>query len=104
MRIRKECKKKIVSMLANGVLVLSILAVLLPLSMPTAEATIYVIWDDWDVITPESYKDDTFILYGNLTIDGGSLTLNNCNLEMTYAGNVTGNVIWVYDSDPNHDD
>ena len=63
--------------------------------MPTAEATIYVIWDNWDVTTPESYKDDTFILYGNLTIDGGILTLDNCNLEMAYANNVTGYTIHV---------
>ena len=96
MRNKKDCKRKFVSILANGALVLSILVVLLPLSMPTAEATMYIFWEDWTIGDTQSYNGDTFILYGNLTItSSGNLTLDNCNIEMAYASNVTGYTIKV---------
>jgi hypothetical protein len=96
MGANRKFRKKIVSILANGALVLSILVVLLPLSMPTAEAATHIIWGDWNVVGKESYKDDIFILYGNLTIgDSDTLEFDNCNLEMAYASNVSGYSIHV---------
>ena len=97
MEISIITRKKFVSGLVNIALVLSVFIVLLPLSMPTTEAATHIIWGDWTVSFPESYQDDTFILYGNLTIDGASLTLDNCIIEMAYAANGTGNKIWVLD-------
>ena len=76
-------RAKLVSSFVNILLVLGVLVVLFPLSVPTAEATIYIFYDDWEINSPWSYSDDIFILYGDLRIlDGGTLTLDNCTIEM----------------------
>jgi len=76
-------RTKLVSSILNILLILGVLVVLFPLSMPTAEATVYIFYNDWEIDTPQSYSDDTFILYGDLRVlDGGTLTLDNCTIEM----------------------
>ncbi|UCE74599.1 MAG: hypothetical protein JSV56_02555 [Methanomassiliicoccales archaeon] len=95
----KNCKvhtKKLLASVVNAALVFSILFMLIPMLMPTAEAATHIIWGDWNVVGTESYKDDIFILYGNLIIgDSDTLEFDNCTLEMAYAGNVSGNTIHV---------
>jgi len=78
--------KKFVSGFVNIFLVLAVLVVLFPLSIPTAKAD--TLWyDNWDIWNGEdiTLDDDTIILNGTLWIhEGGKLTLDNCILQMRY--------------------
>jgi len=74
---------KLVSSFMNIFLVLAVLVVLFPLSTPSVKATT-IFYVDWEIYDTQSYNDETFILYGDLIIhDGGSLTIDNCIIEMT---------------------
>jgi len=80
----KRGYRKFVTGLMNILLVLGVLVVLFPLSMPAVKAD--TLWyDDWTVgpLQVITLDDDTIIVNGTLTIEG-ILTLDNCTLQMRY--------------------